>query len=256
MNKAVISGIIKSDPKLVIDHGEYQMRIKVKIQREDIGKDEELTLFCRNEEMMHRLIEDDLHAGDLFTTSNGYIETVNYIQDEDWACSHCGHVEHNSHKAEIMNVCFHDYQFLRSADNDGSAVGINRVFVSGIVNTKPVAMVSRLHDGREIHRTKFKLEIRDENTGRRSMYPFVIAFRQNAETIAMKLNKGDRILLYGSAQERNFLKMMKNMKCPDCGYVSSPGVYYTVREVIMTDCEILARRQDEQGRAAAKESGE
>lgn len=244
MNRISVAGILTAAPEFHVDHGIEMIRVRVKIHRAGLNKDETLTLMSKDKEVIKKVLWDDLHKGDLFMTSSGYIETVTYTEDDSWSCRRCNSEVLKSHKAEIMNIIFTDYQFARDFLNDGSAIGVNEVYLTGIVKTDPFTL-GEAAVGPSYNRAKFKLAVPMMlYKEMRTQYPYIVTFKDTATFTANTIKKGDRILLHGALQERNYLKIEKETKCPYCGYVNTPKLYTVKREIIADRFEFIRGNED------------
>ena len=243
MNKFTVAGTLTGAPEFHVDHGIEMIRVRLKIHRHGLNKDEILTVMSKDKEVIKRVLWDDLHKGDFFMAS-GYIETVTYTEDDSWTCRRCNSDIVKPRKAEIMNIIFTDYQFAKDFLNEGSEIGMNEVYLTGIVKGDPFTLGEPGNSGPSL-RAKFKMAVpmmlyREMRT----QYPFVVTFNDTANFVANTFKKEDRILLHGSLQERNYLRILKDAECPYCGNKSEPKVYTVKREIIADRFEFIRGNED------------
>lgn len=256
MNQITVCGMLTSAPMYADDHGKEMIKVHLRIQRTDISKDEHLMVIAHDPDIIRQVLNDDLQPGDLFFTDDAYVETTNYVQEENWTCSHCEHTVYDHHQAEILNVVFRSYQFVRDCSNDGSQLGINHATLLGTINTNPVELSSTTAKGLNAERAKYKLAVTSGwGKHEQTHYPFIVNFRKDAQQTMQNLRKGDKVLIEGNVQERRFLKLKRDMKCPECDWVSSPRIYMVVREIIVRNCEYIDVKHIKEMKAKAKREG-
>lgn len=242
MNKLIVAGIVRSKPIYKQLHGEPQMWINLDIFRNDLnGKTEKLTMLTRDEDLMKRVLLSELEKGDLFITDSAFIESVNYIEDDLWICPECGESNTNPHKAEIANAIFTDYMYAHDFVNEASEIGINEVNLSGKIITNPVMLSTTTTNASDFYRCKCKIAckyfdvIEQEN---KMCYPFIVFFGKSAQYFMEHANVGDHINLVGSFQERQYLKLKRNVVCKECGETTESNIWQTVREIVVKNFDL------------------
>lgn len=242
MNKLVVAGILRSKPIYKQLHGEEQLWVNLDIFRSDLyGKTEKLTMITKDEEIIRKVLVSDLQKGDLFITESAFIETTNYIEDDLWVCPECGENNTDPHKAEIANAVFTDYMYAHDFINEASEIGINEVNLSGTVLSVPVMLDTTTATASDFYRCKCKIACKyfDPIEQReKRCFPFIVFFGKTAKYFMEHAEVGDHINLAGSFQEREYLKIKKNVECEYCGKSTTSNIYQIVREVIVKTFEL------------------
>lgn len=241
MNRLSILGIIRSEPSYETDPVcGPQVRVNVKIDRHDLDKQENLSLFTRDDEVMEKTLAADLHSGDAFITTNSYIENINYIHYSSWECQSCGFEVESQRKAELVNGIFADFDYIRDFKNKTNGFGVNNLIVSGRINTRPKLLPTETISAKDFYRTKFKIEVPYLENGKFKMaYVFCVAFGMPAIHLIQRAKIGDRIVINGSLQERDYLKRIEDT-CPNCNKKGRHTVYDTVREIVINQYDLYA----------------
>lgn len=242
MNRLTILGVVRSDPSYESDPVcGPQVRVNLKIERHDLGKTEILSLFTRDDEVMEKTLSADLHNGDVFITMGGYIENINYIHYRDWTCPKCGYEVEGQRKAELVNGIFTDFDYIRDCQNETNGFGINNLIISGRINTQPKLLSTEVFGStKDFYRTKFKIEVPYLENGKFKMaYVFCVAFGMPAIHLIQRARVGDRIVINGSLQERDYLKRVE-ATCPNCNETSRHTEYDTVREIVISHYDLYA----------------
>ena len=253
-NKVFIQGVISSEPDYQIDPvlGKV-VYLPIKILREDIGREETITLVCRDADKIVNLV-NDVHAGDIFMTNNARLISVNYEKRNDVICPDCGEEYTNRIAAERTEIEFYDYQILPK----GAKLAFNRVFTMGSICSD---IISRPLPNGKFY-VKYKLAVGRYGKARTEQaydFPFIVSFGREAENAVEHLEKGRTVLIEGSIQERQITQKVA-CNCPKCAAPSTTNRNSIVRELITSNVTYvkapLVEETEEEMRAEVVEKTE
>lgn len=246
INKVSIKGYVYELPKFMVTERGPRMEIILDIDRtEQIGKRELLTIITEKKDIIARLLKDELKPGDFFV-GNCVAHTWNYEKDQRFVCPHCHESVVSRKKAEIMNVDIISYDVFYD-QAEFSRQGENKIIIEGRLYDDPkIREINR--PGQATRRyAKFKMKCRrtEDNTTQEYDFPFVVGFGKNAEKIE-NLRAGDKVLVVGAIQERQYMKEFPDMFCPSCNYEVPVRINSYTREIIAEEVSFLKRWVDEE----------
>lgn len=222
-NRVIIGGVVKHPP--YIQNG--TLCVDLEIYRKDLKKEEYLTVFCYNKDMMKRALSE-IQEGMYFFTSEASIRTQTYKRDKEFTCSECTCTKYETVQSERTEVVFEDFSVLAIAPGE-FVDGINKVYVNGNLCS---GINYREKDGR--YYTKYKLGVNQNSYSSDSSYPYIVSFGKEAELANKYLGPNSRVFVIGAIQERH-VKQTKDFVCPECGTRAAKKTPITVREIIASD---------------------
>lgn len=231
-NKCIIAGIVEDEVQF--SHDGESLLVKLKILREDLKKEEHITVNIYNRSVIKNALTN-LEPGDFFMSCDSKLVTINNYKTREIICPHCQEITNITNKGEITELVINDFIYIKKDSLDKEPAGINKVFLMGVLLNDPIARNSM----NNLNYVKYKIGVNNKDTNNNlKSFPYIVSFNKEADSAKKYLKKGDLVFVEGAFQERYF-KQRTPAICNKCDTDFNAMTTTFTREVISSDVKYL-----------------